>query len=57
MIDTEKPNPFQLLELPADATKEEIVETCYLAIMMGGGPALTHVVEVMDSLRECGIED
>lgn len=26
MIETEKPNPFQLLELPTDATKEEIVE-------------------------------
>ena len=43
--------------LDAGATREEIIETCYLAIMMGGGPALTHVVEVMDSLRECQLEE
>ena len=40
--------------LKAGATKEEILETAAVAIMMGGGPALTHVAEVVKALDEFG---
>jgi len=41
--------------LDAGATREEILDVCYPSILMGGGPALTHVVEVIKSLDEfCG---
>ena len=40
----------------AGATKEEILETCVLAVLMGGGPAMAQTVEVIDSMRQCGID-
>ncbi len=40
--------------LKAGATKEEILETATVAILMGGGPALTHVAEVVKALEEFG---
>ncbi len=40
--------------LKAGATKEEILETTTVAILMGGGPALTHVAEVVKALNEFG---
>jgi len=36
----------------AGATKEEIAETCGVAIMMGGGPALTYSTFVMKAIEE-----
>lgn len=38
--------------LKAGATKEEILEAASVAILMGGGPAMTHVVEVKKALEE-----
>ena len=38
--------------LKAGATKEEILETAAVAILMGGGPAMTYVVEVKKALDE-----
>lgn len=38
--------------LKAGATKEEILEAAAVAILMGGGPAMTHVVEVKKALEE-----
>lgn len=38
--------------LDAGATKEEIMETATVAILMGGGPAMTYVVEVKKALDE-----
>lgn len=40
--------------LKAGASKEEIMETATVAILMGGGPALTHVAEVVKALEEFG---
>lgn len=40
--------------LKAGAKKEEILETATVAILMGGGPALTHVAEVVKALEEFG---
>jgi AhpD family alkylhydroperoxidase len=40
--------------LMAGATKEEIAETCGVAIMMGGGPALTYSAFVMKAIEELG---
>jgi len=40
--------------LKAGASKEEILETATVAILMGGGPALTHVAEVVKALEEFG---
>jgi len=40
--------------LKAGASKEEILETSTVAILMGGGPALTHVAEVVKALEEFG---
>ncbi len=40
--------------LQAGATREEIMETLGVALVMGGGPALmyaTHVLEVLDQLQ------
>ena len=34
------------------ATKEEILEVAGVAILMGGGPAMTYVVEVKKALDE-----
>jgi AhpD family alkylhydroperoxidase len=38
--------------LDAGASKEEILETATVAILMGGGPAMTYVVEVKKALDE-----
>ena len=32
------------------ATKEEIMEAASVAIMMGGGPAFTHIPHILDTL-------
>jgi AhpD family alkylhydroperoxidase len=37
--------------LEAGATKEEILEAVSVAIMMGGGPAYTHIPLVIDTLE------
>ena len=36
----------------AGATKEEIAETCGVAILMGGGPALTYSTFVFQAIEE-----
>jgi AhpD family alkylhydroperoxidase len=38
--------------LNAGATKEEILEVATVAILMGGGPAMTYIVEVQKALDE-----
>jgi len=38
--------------LNAEATKEEIFESTTVAILMGGGPAMTYVSEVKKALDE-----
>jgi len=38
--------------LDAGATKEEILDASGVAVMMGGGPAYTHVPVVIDALEE-----
>ncbi len=38
--------------LDAGASKDEIFETASVAILMGGGPAMTYVVEVKKALDE-----
>jgi len=38
--------------LDAGATPDEILETATVAILMGGGPAMTYVVEVQKALDE-----
>ncbi len=38
--------------LNAGATKEEILEAAIVAILMGGGPAMTYVSEVEKALDE-----
>ena len=40
--------------LKAGATKEEILEAATVAILMGGGPALTYIAEVKKALEEFG---
>ena len=37
--------------LGAGATKEQILEAASVAVMMGGGPAYTHIPVVMDTLE------
>ncbi len=37
--------------LDAGATKEQILEAAGVAVMMGGGPAYTHVPVVIDALE------
>ena len=37
--------------LEAGATREEILEVCGVAVMMGGGPAFTHIQEVFHALE------
>jgi AhpD family alkylhydroperoxidase len=37
--------------LDAGATKEQILEAASVAVMMGGGPAYTHIPIVMDALE------
>ncbi|MFW5904463.1 MAG: carboxymuconolactone decarboxylase family protein [Candidatus Saliniplasma sp.] len=38
--------------LEAGATREEILEAAFVAIMMGGGPAMTYVAELKKALDE-----
>jgi AhpD family alkylhydroperoxidase len=38
--------------LEAGATKDEILEAATVAMMMGGGPAMTYIVEVEKALEE-----
>jgi AhpD family alkylhydroperoxidase len=38
----------------AGATKEEIAEACSVAILMGGGPGLTHSTFVAQAIEEFG---
>lgn len=38
--------------LKAGASREEILETCGVAIMMGGGPAAVYACEVLDALDQ-----
>ena len=38
--------------LQAGATREQILEAASVVVMMGGGPAYTHVPEVMKALDE-----
>ena len=40
--------------LDAGATREEIAEACGVAILMGGGPAMTYATEVFNALDEYG---
>lgn len=37
--------------LDAGATKEQILEAASVAVMMGGGPAYTHIPVVIDTLQ------
>ena len=38
------------------ATQEEILETMSVAMMMGGGPGLFHAIELIQALRELGLD-
>ena len=38
--------------LDAGATKDEIIEACYAAVVMAGGPALLHIQIVMKAIEE-----
>lgn len=38
--------------LKAGATREEIIETLDVAVLMGGGPALMYVLEAMEALDQ-----
>jgi AhpD family alkylhydroperoxidase len=38
--------------LEAGATKEEIMESCIVAVAMGGGPSLMYVKPVIDAVNE-----
>lgn len=38
--------------LAAGATREQIIEAAGVAVMMGGGPAYTHIPVVLDALDE-----
>ena len=40
--------------LAAGATKEQILEAASVAVMMAGGPGLTHLPVVMDALEALG---
>ncbi|MBN1972994.1 MAG: carboxymuconolactone decarboxylase family protein [Sedimentisphaerales bacterium] len=37
--------------LDAGATKEHVLEAAGVAVMMGGGPAFTHIPVVMDTIE------
>ena len=41
----------------AGVTVEEIMEVCGVAIMMGGGPVLTHMAEVERALNEFYLDE
>ena len=38
--------------IKAGATKDEIMEACFVAALMGGGPALMYVQVVMEAVEE-----
>jgi len=38
--------------LAAGANREEVMESCFVAVLMGGGPSLMYVKLVMDALDE-----
>ncbi|TXT56122.1 MAG: hypothetical protein BAJATHORv1_30508 [Candidatus Thorarchaeota archaeon] len=38
--------------LQAGATRDEIMEACAVAIVMGGGPAASHIATVQDCLNK-----
>jgi len=38
--------------LDAGATKEEMIEVCGVAVLMSGGPAYTHVPEVINAIEQ-----
>ena len=40
--------------LEAGATKDEIMEACFVAVSMGGGPSLMYTKLVMDAIEEHG---
>jgi AhpD family alkylhydroperoxidase len=41
----------------AGVTVDELMEVCGVAIMMGGGPVLTHMAEVERALNEFYLDD
>ncbi len=40
--------------LDAGATKDELVEAGYVAVLMGGGPPLTYMTKLMAAIEEFG---
>jgi AhpD family alkylhydroperoxidase len=38
--------------IEAGATREEIMEACFVAVVMGGGPSLVYMKLVMDAVDE-----
>jgi AhpD family alkylhydroperoxidase len=40
--------------LDSGASKEEIMEACYVAVLMGGGPAMMQMGRVMKALDDYG---
>ena len=38
--------------LDSGASKEEIMESCYVAVLMGGGPAMMQIRRVMKALED-----
>ena len=38
--------------MDAGATKDEIIEACFVSVMMAGGPAVFHMQLVMDAIDE-----
>ncbi len=38
--------------LDAGATKDEIIEACFVAVLMAGGPAVFHIGLVMDAIEK-----
>ena len=40
--------------IDAGATKDELIETCYVAMVMGGGPAMAYTSVAMKAIEELG---
>lgn len=38
--------------LDAGATKDEIIEACFVSVLMAGGPAVFHIGLVMDAIEQ-----
>ncbi len=38
--------------LDAGASKDEIIEACFVSVLMAGGPAVFHMGLVMDAIKE-----